>query len=104
MIVSGGYNVFPADIERVLGEHEDVGDVAVIAIPHVKWGETPLALVVPRGGAAVKNSDLATWVNERLGKHQRVARVEYRDSLPRNPAGKILKRELSRPYWPARND
>ncbi len=99
MIVSGGYNVFPADIERVLGAHPDVYDLTVIGVPHERWGETPLALVVPTPGAAPDLEGLRAWANERLGKHQRVSAVELRDELPRNPAGKVMKAELRKPYW-----
>jgi acyl-CoA synthetase (AMP-forming)/AMP-acid ligase II len=100
MIVSGGYNVFPADLERVVGGHAEVEDVCVIGIPHEKWGETPLALVVPRSGASIDAEELRQWANQRLGKHQRLARVEFRTGLPRNAGGKVLKRELRAPYWP----
>ena len=100
MIVSGGYNVFPADIERVLGEHPAVQDLCVIGVPHERWGETPLALVVLKANQAPSADTLRTWANERLGRHQRISAVEYRTELSRNPAGKILKRELRAPYWP----
>ncbi len=100
MIVSGGANVYPTDIEGVIGEHEDVSDVAVIGIPHDRWGETPLALVVPVSGAKADADALRDWANKRLGKYQRVQAVEFRGALPRNPAGKVLKRELRIPYWP----
>ncbi|MDA0368681.1 MAG: class I adenylate-forming enzyme family protein [Proteobacteria bacterium] len=99
MIVSGGYNVFPADIERVLGAHPDVYDLCVIGIPHERWGETPLALIVPTSDAAPDLDAMRTWANERLGKHQRIASIEIRDELPRNPAGKVMKADLRKPYW-----
>jgi len=101
MILSGGQNVFPADIEAVLKTHSAVFDCAVIGIPHDKWGETPLGLVVRRPGHDdVDAESLRAWANERLGRQQRLARVEFRGDLPRNPNGKLLKRELRRPYWP----
>jgi long-chain acyl-CoA synthetase len=99
MIVSGGYNVFPADIERVLGAHPDVYDLTVIGIPHERWGETPLALIVPTPDATPDLEAMRAWANERLGKHQRIAAIEIRDELPRNPAGKVMKAELRKPYW-----
>jgi acyl-CoA synthetase (AMP-forming)/AMP-acid ligase II len=99
MILSGGQNIYPADIEAVLREHPDVIDVAVIGIPSAKWGETPLAVVVPR--APCDAQALVSWTNERVGRQQRIAGVVLRDSLPRNPNGKILKRDLRDEYQQA---
>ncbi len=99
MIISGGINVFPADIEGVVGRHPAVRDVAVIGIPHAKWGETPVALVIREPGATATPDEIGEWANARLGKHQRVAFVEFRDDFPRNAMGKVLKRELRAPYW-----
>jgi acyl-CoA synthetase (AMP-forming)/AMP-acid ligase II len=94
MILTGGQNVYPADIEIVMLGHPDVAEVAVIALPSEKWGETPLAVVVPRSGARADPAALTAWTNERVGRQQRISGVVLRDSLPRNPNGKILKREL----------
>lgn len=102
MILSGGFNIFPADIEEVVATHPDVGDVTVIGIPHPKWGETPLALVIPAAGAEPDPEAILAWANERLAKTQRLAAVELRESFPRNALGKVLKRELRAPYWPDR--
>jgi acyl-CoA synthetase (AMP-forming)/AMP-acid ligase II len=99
MIISGGFNVFPSDIESVVAQHPGVLDVAVISIPHPKWGEVPLALVVLRAEQACEASDISQWCNERLAKHQRLARVEFRTEFPRNALGKVLKRELRSKYW-----
>ncbi len=100
MIVSGGLNVFASDIEEVFLQHPEVLDVAVIAVPHEKWGETPLALVRPREGATATGDDLKEWANSRLAKHQRVSAVELRaEDFPRNALGKVLKRELRQTYW-----
>jgi len=98
MIISGGQNIYPADIEAVLSEHDSVSEVAVIGVPDEKWGETPLALVVTRGAASVDVDALRDWANARLGKQQRVSAVETIDELPRNPNGKVLKRELRKRY------
>jgi acyl-CoA synthetase (AMP-forming)/AMP-acid ligase II len=99
MILSGGQNIYPADIEAVLKTHEAVFDCAVIGIPHEKWGETPFGLVVLRSGhAAIDAGALRDWANARLGKQQRLSRVEFVADLPRNPNGKLLKRELRRQY------
>ena len=100
MIISGGQNIYPSDIEAVLITHPAVNDCAVIGIPHEKWGETPLAIVVPEPGGKADAAQIAAWVNERVGKRQRVAGVVFADNLPRNPNGKVLKRVLREPYWP----
>jgi acyl-CoA synthetase (AMP-forming)/AMP-acid ligase II len=100
MILSGGQNIFSADLEAVLRTHPAVFDCAVIGIPDPKWGETPLGLVVRRAGYDGLDAEvLRSWANERLGRQQRLARVEYRDDLPRNPNGKLLKRELRKAFW-----
>ena len=102
MIISGGFNVYPADIEVLLLKHPDVIDVAVIGIPSDQWGESPLALVVRRSGATADAAAILGWANRQLGKTQRLAGVEFRDSLPRSTIGKIMKRELRAPYWEGR--
>ncbi|HBQ41882.1 MAG TPA: long-chain fatty acid--CoA ligase, partial [Halieaceae bacterium] len=94
MILSGGQNVYPQDIEAVLVQHAQVSDVAVIGIPSARWGESPLALVVPASNATTAEGELLAWANARLGKQQRLAELKFVDALPRNPNGKILKREL----------
>lgn len=103
MILSGGQNIYPQDIEAVLVGHELVDDVAVIGVPSERWGETPLALVVPRT-SDLAMEDLLTWANARLGRQQRLAACVAVDELPRNPNGKILKRELRKTHaarsWP----
>ncbi|MGH9907441.1 MAG: class I adenylate-forming enzyme family protein, partial [Pyrinomonadaceae bacterium] len=99
MILSGGVNVFPKDIEETLAHHPEVADVAVIGIPHEKWGETPVAVVIKRPGSALTADELTGWANERLAKYQRISSVEFRDELPRNALGKVLKKELREPYW-----
>jgi acyl-CoA synthetase (AMP-forming)/AMP-acid ligase II len=98
MIISGGQNIYPADIEASIIEHDAVSQVAVVGVPHAKWGETPLAVVVPAEGAAIDAAELAAWANGRLGKQQRVAGAVFVDELPRNPNGKILKRELRKQF------
>lgn len=96
MILSGGFNIFPADLEAVIGEHPDVQDVTVIGVPHAKWGETPVALVIPRG--TPDPAALLAWANARLARTQRLATLELRTEFPRNALGKVLKREL-RAAW-----
>ena len=99
MIISGGFNVFPADVEAIVAEHPAVSDVAVIGVPHDKWGETCFALVIPAAGETPDTEAIRDWANERLAKHQRLAGVELREEFPRNALGKVLKRLLREPYW-----
>jgi long-chain acyl-CoA synthetase len=103
MIISGGFNVFPADIEQIVASHPAVQDVTVIGIPHERWGETPLALVILRKLEAPSTPptapELMAWANERLAKHQRLGALEFCASFPRNALGKVLKKDLRAPYW-----
>ena len=92
MIISGGFNVFPVDIEAVVGAHPDVLDVTVIGAPHEKWGESAFAFVIPRAGADAEA--ILAWANARLAKHQRLAGLAFRSGFPRNALGKVMKRVL----------
>ncbi len=103
MIISGGFNVYAADIEVLLLRHPDVIDVAVIGIPSEQWGESPMALGVRRAGATATEEEIRAWANGQLSKTQRLVAVEFRDSLPRSTIGKIMKRELREPYWAGHN-
>jgi acyl-CoA synthetase (AMP-forming)/AMP-acid ligase II len=98
MIISGGFNIYPSDLEAVLFQHEAVSDAAVVGVPSRAWGETPVAFVVLRPGADVSADEIKQWVNERLGKTQRIAAVEITTELPRSAIGKVLKRELRGRY------
>ena len=98
MILSGSQNIYPQDIEAVLVENEAVSDVAVIAASSKRWGETPIALIVRDKLNHMSETDILQWANARLGKQQRIADVIFIDELPRNPNGKILKRELRKTY------
>ncbi len=99
LILSGGQNIYPADIEVVLAQHPDVVECAVIGVPSEVWGESPLALVTLRADHAADAGEIGAWLNARVGKQQRVVGVEVRASLPRSAVGKLLKRELRAPYW-----
>ncbi len=102
MIISGGVNIFPAEIEGVLLEHTDVGDAAVIGIPDDDWGEQVLAVVEPRTGVAPTAEladDLLAHCADRLAAYKRPKRVEFRAELPRTDAGKLYKRKLRDEYW-----
>jgi long-chain acyl-CoA synthetase len=105
IIISGGFNVFPADIEEIVGQHPDMLNVTVIGVPHERWGETPLALVIMRIGTIFDAAAMVAWCNGRLAKHQRKSDIEARDDFPRNALGKVLKRMLREPYWtPAQSE
>jgi acyl-CoA synthetase (AMP-forming)/AMP-acid ligase II len=99
VIISGGFNIYAVDLEYELLNHEAVAEAAVIGVPSEQWGETPLALVVPEKDTNENPESILDWVNARLGKGQRISRVEFRSELPKSSIGKILKKELRRPYW-----
>jgi acyl-CoA synthetase (AMP-forming)/AMP-acid ligase II len=94
MIKSGGINIFAVDIEQVFMRHPDVSEAAAIAVPDIKWGETPLVVVILRPGASADPDDLRQWANERLAKYQRASRVLIRTDLPRAVYGKVAKAAL----------
>ncbi len=98
MIITGGLNIYPADIEAVLGEHDDAVDLVVIGIPHPKWGETPVGLMQMRDGASVTADQVLEWANDRLAKHQRLSRIVFWDEFPRNALGKLVKHEIRDAY------
>jgi acyl-CoA synthetase (AMP-forming)/AMP-acid ligase II len=99
MIVSGGTNIYPIEVENVLLEHADIADVAVIGIPDVKWGESVMAICVARPGREPATDDLIAFCRERLGGYKIPRRYEFIAELPRNASGKILKRVLREPHW-----
>ena len=103
MIISGGFNVYAADIEVLVLKHPDIVDVAVIGVPSEQWGESPMALCVRREGGTLGEEELRDWANGRLSKTQRLVAVEFREGLPRSTIGKIMKRELREPYWTGRS-
>lgn len=98
MIISGGFNVYPSDLEAVLRQHPCVLEAAVVGVPSDQWGETPVAFVVLRQGQAASGDVLMAWVNQRVGKTQRLSALHLLDELPRSPIGKVLKRELRDQY------
>jgi long-chain acyl-CoA synthetase len=99
MIISGGENIYPAEIENALMSHPDVADVAAIGVPSDKWGETVKAIVVRAEGTDPSADDIVTFSRERLAGFKCPTSVEFVAELPRNPSGKILRRELRAPYW-----
>jgi len=105
MIISGGVNVYPKDIEEIIVQHPAVREAAVFGVPHEKWGETPMAAVTLNKPDAVTDAELVVWTNERVeAKFQRVSGVVILEDFPRNVAGKTLKREIRKPYWEGREE
>ncbi len=98
MIISGGFNIYPSDIEAVLLQHSAVTEASVIGVPSEEWGETPVAFVVRRNAEIISEMALKTWCNSQLGKTQRLSTLHFVKELPRNAIGKVLKREL-REAW-----
>ena len=100
MIISGGFNIYPSDLESLLREHPAVLESAVVGVPSEAWGETPVAFVVAREGQAVEAQALKEWLNAKVGKTQRLSDLRLVEALPRSAIGKVLKREL-RDLWTA---
>ncbi len=102
MVISGGVNVYPAEIEATLLAHPDVVDAAVFGIPDDRWGESLQAVVEARAGAALTADAVRAWCRERLADYKTPRGVDFVAELPRDPNGKVLKRELRDPYWAGR--
>lgn len=100
MIVTGAENVYPAEVEAVLYGHPKVAEVAVIGVPDDRWGETVMAVVVAKPGQTLNEQELDDFCRRRLGGFKVPRKYAFVESLPRNPSGKVLKRELRKGYWP----
>jgi acyl-CoA synthetase (AMP-forming)/AMP-acid ligase II len=103
MIISGGENVYPAEVENALYSHPLVADVAVIGVPDQKWGEAVKACVVLKEGAQVSEADIIAHARHHIAGYKCPKSVDFIAALPRNPSGKILRRELRAPYWAGRD-
>ncbi|MDQ2754404.1 MAG: fatty-acid--CoA ligase, partial [Actinomycetota bacterium] len=100
MIVTGGENVYSAEVENAISSHPGVSQVAVIGIPSDQWGEAVLAIVVPQAGTTVTEDDIKSWCRERIAGFKVPKKVDFRDEpLPLSGAMKVLKRDLRAPYW-----
>lgn len=102
LIISAGENIYPAEIERILIEHPDIEDVAVIGIPDERWGEVPLAYVVAREESGLRPAAVMAFARRQLASFKLPREVKFIPALPRNPSGKILKRVLREPHWAGR--
>jgi long-chain acyl-CoA synthetase len=99
MIISGGENVYPAEVEAMLYEHPAVADAAVIGVPDAKWGEAVKAVVVLKPGAAAEEGEIIAWAKTRIAGFKVPKSIDFAASLPRNPSGKLLRKDLREPYW-----
>jgi fatty-acyl-CoA synthase len=102
MIVSGGENIYPAEVENAIFGHPAVADVAVIGVPDEKWGEAVKGIIVKKPGVAVDAADIIAYARDRIAGYKLPKSIDFVDTLPRNPTGKILRRELRAPYWEGR--
>ena len=101
MIITGGENVYPAEVESAIYGHPDVAEVAVIGVPDARWGEAVKACVVPRPGHTVDPDSVIAWARTRIAGFKVPKSIDVIDALPRNPTGKIMRRSLREPYWAA---
>lgn len=103
MIISGGFNIWPAELENVIQDHPAVVEVAVVAVPHDRWGESPIALCVVEPGTDVGGgleAEIIELCAKSLGSYKKPSRVEFRDTpLPKSPVGKLQRKVLREPYW-----
>jgi len=99
MVVSGGENIYPAEVENALMQHPAVADGAVIGVPDDKWGEAVKACVVLKPGAKASEAEIVEFMRSRIAHYKCPRSVDFLETIPRNPTGKILKRVLREPYW-----
>jgi fatty-acyl-CoA synthase len=99
MIISGGENIYPAEVESALCDHPDVAEAAVIGVPDETWGEAVKAIVVLKPGKQAIASDIINFTRTRIAGYKTPKSVDFTNALPRNASGKILRRNLRDPYW-----
>jgi len=102
MIVAGGVNIYPAEIEKVILGNTHIQDCAVIGIPNDDFGEQPIAFVVKRSGTELSADELLDYLKQQLASFKLPRKIEFVDELPMSPMGKVLKKELRAPYWEGR--
>ena len=102
MIISGGENIYPAEVESAIYGHPDVADVAVIGVPDAQWGEAVKAVCVPRPGHTIAPASVIAWARERIAGFKVPKSIDVLPELPRNATGKVLRRALRAPYWDGR--
>jgi long-chain acyl-CoA synthetase len=102
MIISGGENIYPAEIENVLANHPAVAEVAVIGVPDETWRETVKAVIAPRPNLSVTAAEIIAYGKAHLAGYKCPTSVDFVSALPRNPSGKVLKKDLRAPYWAGR--
>jgi acyl-CoA synthetase (AMP-forming)/AMP-acid ligase II len=103
MIISGGENVYPIEVENAILTHPSVSEAAVIGVPDDRWGESVKAVVVLKEGPTLDAGQLIAYVRTRIAAYKVPKSIDFVASLPRNASGKILKRDLRAPYWQGRN-
>jgi long-chain acyl-CoA synthetase len=103
MIISGGFNIYPSDLEAEAMQHPAIAEAAVVAAPSERWGETPVAFVTLAPGAEAPAAELIAWINSRVARTQRLADLVIVPELPRSTIGKVLKRELREAWLSARS-
>ena len=105
MIISGGANIYPAEIESVLLSHPKVGDAAVFGIPHEDWGEEVKAVIEPAQGVEASDeleAEILSFCSDKLARFKTPKSIDFTDEMPRDPNGKLYKRKLRDPYWVGR--
>jgi acyl-CoA synthetase (AMP-forming)/AMP-acid ligase II len=98
MIISGGVNIYPAEIEEILYTHPDIFDAGIIGVPDSEWGERVIAVVVPKPDADISEQDVTNFVGEKLASYKKPKTVYFVDELPYSPSGKMLKRVMRDKY------
>ena len=99
VVISGGMNIYPSEVERVLAEHPSVEQVAVVGAPDAEWGESVVAFVVAHASAPVTTAELLAWIRPRLASYKKPRRIVFVPELPIGPTGKVLKRDLREELW-----
>ena len=99
MIISGGENVYPAEVESAMYGHPAILEVAIIGVPSQKWGEEVKACIVCKPGCEIDAEDIINYTRERVAAYKAPKSIDFIPEMPRNPSGKILRRELRAPYW-----